>query len=87
MSDFKRGDVLVFDPSTFNPEFWKQLPENDKIKYYGSLGYGSDKKKFFVFLTEVNDAPGHCVLVDLDNGSVQVMRHMADFRKVTKEEF
>jgi len=53
----KMGSVVVFEPNNFNPEFWKQFPEEDKIKYYGPLGYGSNKKKFFVFLTEIYAAP------------------------------
>lgn len=83
----KIGSVVVFEPNNFNPEFWKQFPEQDKIKYYGSLGYGSNKKKFFVFLTEIKNAPGHCILVDLDDGHLEVMRHTADFREVLQDEF
>lgn len=83
----KPGTVVVFDPSSFNPEFWDKLPEADRIKYYGPLGYGADKKKFFVFLTEVKNAPGHCILVDLDDGHIETMRHMSDFREVKEEEF
>lgn len=87
MKIFEPGTVIVFDPSSFNPEFWNKLSEEDRIKYYGSLGYGSDKKKFFVFLTEIKNAPGHCVLVDLDDGHLETMRHTSDFREVTGEEF
>lgn len=83
----KTGSVVVFEPKNFNPEFWKRFPESDKIKYYGPLGYGSDKKKFFVFLTEIHAAPGHCLLVDLDDGHIETMRHMADFREVLQDEF
>lgn len=84
---FSHGTVVVFDPTSFNPAFWDKLPEQEKIKYYGSLGYGSEKKKFFVFLTEIKNAPGHCVLVDLDDGRIEVMRHTSDFREVNEDEF
>ena len=80
------GTVVVFEPNNFNPEFWNSLSEADKIKYYGPLGYGS-KNKFCVFLTEIKAAPGHCVLVDLDDGHLEVMRHISDFREVNKEDF
>lgn len=83
----KPGTVVIFNPSSFNPDFWNKLPEADRIKYYGSLGYGSNKKKFFVFLTEVKNAPGHCILVDLDDGHIETMRHTSDFREVEEEEF
>lgn len=84
---FKRGTVVVFDPSNFNPEYWKNLSEEDRLKYYGTLGYGSRKPKFFVFLTEIRNAPGHCVLVALDDQHLETMRHTSDFREVTEEEF
>lgn len=85
--NFEPGTVVVFNPDSFNPEFWNKLPEKDRIKYYGSLGYGSEKKKFFVFLCEVKNAPGHCILVDLDDGHIETMRHTSDFREVYEEEF
>ena len=87
MNNFEPGTVVVFAPENFNPEFWDKLSENDRIKYYGSLGYGLEKKKFFVFLTEIKNAPGHCVLVDLDDGRIEVMRHSSDFREVNEDEF
>jgi hypothetical protein len=87
MKNFKKGTVVVFDPESFNKDFWKNLSEEDKIKYYGSLGYGTNKKKFFVFLTEVKNAPGHCLLVDLDDGHIETMRHIYNFREVKEDEF
>lgn len=83
---FKPGTVVVFDPSHFNPEFWDKLSEEDRIKYYGPLGYGSDKLKLFVYMCEVNDS-GHCVLIDMDTGENVLMRHTCDFRAATEEEF
>jgi hypothetical protein len=87
MKKFKRGTVVVFDPSNLNQEFWKNLSEEDRIKYYGDLGYGSSKPKFFVYLTEIKNASGHCVLVSLDDQKIETMRHDNDFREVKEEEF
>lgn len=84
---FKRGTVVVFDPESFNPDFWDKMPEEDKIKYYGPLGYGREKPKFFVFLCEIRNAPGHCVLVSLDDQTIETMRHTDNFREVDEEEF
>jgi hypothetical protein len=83
---FKTGTVVVFDPESFNPKFWDSLSEEDRVKYYGELGYGSGRTKLFVFLCEVNDS-GHCVLVDMDTNKVITMRHTCDFREATDEEF
>jgi hypothetical protein len=83
---FKLGDVVVFEPKNFNPDFWNNLSEKDRRKYYGPLGYGQKKQKLFVFICEVNSAPGHCVLVSLDNQKIETMRHVYSFRKATKDE-
>ena len=83
----KPGSVVVFEPKHFNPEFWDNLSEKDRKRSYGPLGYGAKKPKFFVYLTEIVSAPGHCVLVDLDDQSIQTMRHTTDFRVVTDDEF
>jgi hypothetical protein len=84
---FKPGTVVVFEPKNFNPGFWDNLSEAERHKSYGSLGYGSDKLKYFVFLCEIKNAPGHCVLVSLDNQKLETMRHTNDFREVMDEEF
>ena len=84
---FKRGTIVVFEPKNFNPAAWNALSEEDRIKYYGALGYGSPKPKFFVYLTEIRNAPGHCVLVSLDDQSIETMRHDQNFREVNEEEF
>lgn len=83
---FKLGDVVAFSPNNFNPAYWDNLSEADRIKYYGPLGYGSKKLKTFVFLTEINPVLGHCVLVDMDDGHLEVMRHISDFRKCKEDE-
>lgn len=87
MKKFKNGTVVVFEPKNFNPEYWNNLSENDRIKYYGALGYGAKKPKFFVYLTSIRNAPGHCVLVSLDDQKIETMRHDSDFREVEEEEF
>lgn len=88
---FEPGTVVVWEPNNFNPDFWNKLPEEDRIKYYGPLGYGREKKKLFVYLTEILDADGdpsgHCVLVSMDDQKIETMRHTDEFRKATEEEF
>lgn len=88
---FKMGDVVVFEPKNFNPSYWDNLPEEERIKYYGNLGYGEEKKHLFTFITAINDADGtdsgHCILISLRTQKVETMRHTSDFRKATDEEF
>jgi hypothetical protein len=83
---FKLGDVVAFDYNNFNPEYWDNLPEADRIKYYGPLGYGAKSLKTFVFVTEMKPQDGHCVLIDMDDGHIEIMRHTSDFRKCKDEE-
>ena len=86
---FKPGDVIVWDENNLNSKFWNELPEDLKLKYYSWTGY-PNKKRIFVFLTEIRDADGfadHCVLIALDNQSIETMRHPSEFRLATDEEF
>ena len=86
----KRGDVVVFEPKNFNPDFWASLSEEDRLEYYGPLGYGQEKPKLFVFMTTINNKDGdtgHCILISLHDQKVETMRHTCDFRLATDEEF
>jgi len=83
---FEPGTVVIFDPNSFNESYWNNLSEEDRIKYYGCYGYGG-KLHFFVFLCEIKNAPGHCVLVSLRDQHIETMAHISDFREVTEDEF
>lgn len=83
---FNLGDTIVFDPTSFNPDFWDNLNESDRIKYYGDLGYGKDEPVFFSFLFEHKPQFGHCSILNLDNGKIETMRHINNFRLVTDDE-
>lgn len=89
--EIKQGDVVVFEPNNFNPEYWDNLSESDRVKYYGYLGYGSQRLKTFVFITRINNEDGydsgHCVLIALDNKKIETMVHTDTLRKATFEEF
>lgn len=88
MSKFNSGDTVVFDPNSFNSEYWNGLSEEDRIKYYGPLGYGrpADKPLLFVFLMEHHPQQGHCVLVNMENQQIETMRHIEDFRLAKDDE-
>lgn len=76
---FKLGDVVFWDPANLNKEFWTQLSQEEKDRYYTPLMFRNGRKRLFVFITEINQAPGHCVLVPLDDGPVEWMRHTSEF--------
>jgi hypothetical protein len=82
---FKQGQVVVFDGSNL------RLSHEDKIEYYSCLGYNQYKKPLFIFMTEILDYDGtdtgHCVLLNMDTWKIEGMRHTADFRLATTEEF
>lgn len=80
------GDAVVWTQDGFNSDFWNDLSEEDKIKYYGPLGYGADRPIVFVFITEINQATGHCILVSLKDQSVDTFRHTNEFRLATDDE-
>jgi hypothetical protein len=85
--EIEPGTVVVFNPRAFNQDWWNAQKEENLLKWYGALGYGQPDPKFFVFLCEIKNAPGHCVLVSLDDQTIETMRHTGDFREVTEEEF
>ena len=86
MKTFKPGTAVVFEPKNFNQKWWNKVSEADRLKWYGDLGYGSKEPVFFVFLCEIIQSPGHCVLVNMDNQKVETMRHTSDFRACTEDE-
>ena len=83
---FRPGDTVTFDSNHFNPAFWNDLSESDRIKFYGRYGYGSKHTKLFTFITYHYPQLGHCVLMDMDDGKLLPMCHDSDFRLVTDEE-
>jgi hypothetical protein len=92
---FEPGTVVVFDENTFNPEYWDNLSEEDRIKYYGPLGYGQKRPKLFVFMCSIFGQDkelgridtGHCVLIALSDQKIETMRHTDNFRVANEEEF
>ena len=84
--NFKLGDTVVFDHTTLNEEWWNKLPEEDKIKYYGPLGYGRDRPVLFTFICEHSPQTGHCMLVNMENQQIETMRHTENFRLATDDE-
>jgi hypothetical protein len=83
---FRLGDTVVFDPDTLNKEFWENLPEQHKLKFYGSLGYGSGAWTLFTFITEHYPQAGHCMLVSMEDQHIETMRHTNNFRLVSEDE-
>ena len=86
MTDFVAGDTVVWNPENFNPMYWDNLPEDLRIKYYGDLGYGQEKRKLFTFLCHHRPQYGHCALVSMDDQKVETMRHTSEFDLVGEDE-
>jgi hypothetical protein len=42
--------------------------------------------KLFVFLGEIKQCPGHCILTDLSTGLIIGMYHTDNFREATEDE-
>jgi hypothetical protein len=43
-------------------------------------------KKLFVYLGEIKQAKGHCILADLETGKIIGMYHTYNFREATEDE-
>ena len=85
---FRLGDTVMFDPASFNSEYWNNLSDEDKRKYYGDICNfdNPDKPFLFTFITEQSPQVGHCVLINMQNQKVETMRHTTNFRLVGEEE-
>lgn len=83
---FEIGDTVVFDPDSFDMDYWDTLSEEAKIIFWGELGYGEPTPKLLVFMCELSPQSGHCVLMELESGKMHNMRHTDNFRKATEEE-
>jgi hypothetical protein len=79
---FKKGDTVILDVSSL------PYSEADKTRYYGALGYGRPRNKplLFTFLCEHSPQKGHCVLINMETKQLEIMRHVEDFRKASKNE-
>lgn len=84
---FRAGDTVVWiGPEAFNKDYWDKVPEYDRIKYYGPLGYGSEKPVLFTFVCEHHPQNGHCMLVNMENQKIETMRHINEFRLAGEDE-
>jgi hypothetical protein len=68
------NSFVVFDKNTCNPEHYE--------KYYRDIFEG----KTFVFLGEIKQCDGHCILADLKTGKILGMYHTENFREATEDE-
>lgn len=75
MSNFKKNSLIVFDPG-FNDEEWDQ-----KWKH----AYPFNMHEVVVFLGEINEMPGHCIVAKKD-GKVKWGYHTENFRKIKENE-
>ena len=65
---------VKFDQTTCSRKDW--------VQYYEPT-FGND---IFIYLGEVPNCPGHCILADLMSGKVMGMYHTDNFREATEEE-
>jgi hypothetical protein len=68
------NSYVVFDKKSVSKSMYE--------KYYKQDFEG----KLFVFLGEIKQCPGHCILTDLKNGKIIGMYHTDNFREATEDE-
>ena len=71
----KRNTLVVFDLESCDESFYG--------KYFREK---FPEGKLFVFLGEIKQAPGHCILTDLSTGLIIGMYHTSNFREATEDE-
>jgi len=70
----RNNAFVVFDKNTCTTEMYNE--------YFSSTFEG----KIFVFLGEIPQAHGHCMLVDLTTGLISGLWHTSNFREATEDE-
>lgn len=75
MSKIRRNAFVIFDINSCSEEIYEKY-----FKDIFPLG------KLFIFLGEIPQAKGHCILADLDSGKIIGMFHTSNFREATEEE-
>ena len=70
----RQNAFVVFDT--------EHCPQDIYNDYYKEVFEG----KMFVFLGEIPQCPGHCILADLDTGNIVGMYHTDNFREATEDE-
>jgi hypothetical protein len=75
MSKLKINSFVVFDENSTSKENYE--------KYYKET-FPLDK--LFIYLGEIKQAKGHCILCNLDTGKVIGMYHSENFREATEDE-
>jgi len=74
----RQNAFVVFDKTSIPIEIY--------TKYFLSRFENDGKLKLFIFLGEVPNARGHCILTDLDNGKIIGLYHTNNFREATEDE-
>jgi hypothetical protein len=75
MTEIRQYAAVIFDKSTCaTSEIYEE--------YYKKNFEG----KTFIFLGEIPNVPGHCLIADLYTGEVSGMHHTDNFREATEEE-
>lgn len=73
--DIKKNSFVIFDENSCSTEIYE--------KYYKDI---FPKGKLFVYLGEISQVPGHCILCDLLTGKIIGMYHTDNFRIATEDE-
>ena len=75
MEKLEINSFVVFDLSSVSNAIYKS--------HYEEL---FPKGKLFIYLGEVKQMKGHCLLCDLDTGRITGLYHSENFREATEEE-
>ncbi len=70
------NSFVVFDATSCPSEIYH--------RYYKDI---FPLNKLFIFMGEIKQIKGHCILCDLDSGKIIGMFHTENFREATEDEY
>jgi hypothetical protein len=74
----KINSLVRFDPTTLNKEY-QSGPSYDTF-------YKLHEGKTYIYLGDIVQAPGHCILADMDTGKIEAWYHADNFKELTEDE-
>lgn len=80
---FRIKDKPLFKPNTVVVFDYDNCPPEHKENYLQTFPKG----RLYIYLGDITNAPGHCILLDIETKEILTMWHTDNFRIATDDEF
>ena len=74
-------ELSIYNMDTKKTVLYRKAYPTEYMKYYKSL-----EDRLFIYLGDIVQQPGHCILVDMNTGLLEVGHHTDNFVVVPEDE-